>query len=127
MTLNEKYIQELLPHFAAAVEGGEVRIKVFNGLQGWEFPCPFCATSMKRGSKKRSRCAAFIPHKQSFSYTFHCCRKQSTECSNSMSLPNFLKTYNPPLFKKYHLERESRGTTGKGHNISHYNYKLGEN
>ena len=37
-----------------------------------------------------------------------------------MSFPNFLKTYNPSLYKQYHLEREVAGTTGKGHNIGSY-------
>ena len=49
------------------------------------------------------------------------CRNHGTsECSNNMSFPNFLKTYNPPLYKQYHLEREVAGTTGKGHNIGSY-------
>ena len=117
MTINEKYIQLLLPYLAAAVQGGKV---LHHKCGKYTFPCPFCTMHTKKDYKKRQQCAALLPHKESFGYTFHCCRKKSSQCSNNMSFPNFLKTYNPPLYKQYHLEREVAGTTGKGHNIGSY-------
>ena len=42
MTITEKYIQKILPYLAGA-EGGTVQPKSFKGLQGHEFPCPFCS------------------------------------------------------------------------------------
>ena len=117
MTINEKYIELLLPHFAAAVKGGEV-VRKPNGVIN--FPCPFCSQYRKNDSKKKQRCAAFLPHKQSFGYPFTCRNHGTSECINNMSFPNFLKAYNPPLYKQYHLEREVAGTTGKGHNIGSY-------
>ena len=119
MTITEKYIQKILPYLAGA-EGGTVQPKSFKGLQGHEFPCPFCSVLQKRDSKKRNRCAALMPHPESFSYTFHCCRKHSADCMNSLSFPNFLNRYNPALFRQYHLEREHSGTTGKGHNLRRF-------
>ena len=119
MTITEQYLHQILPCLAGA-EGGTVQPKNFKGLQGFAFPCPFCSPLQKRDSKKRERCAALMPHSQSFSYTFHCCRKQSRECSNSLSFPNFLKSYNPSLYRKYHLDRERNGTTGKGHNLNQW-------
>jgi hypothetical protein len=118
MTINEKYLHMLLPCLAAAVEGGKVTHHHKDGK--YTFPCPFCTMHTKKDYKKRQQCAALLPHKDSFGYTFHCCRGKSSQCSNSMSFPNFLKTYNPPLYKRYHLEREVAGTTGKGHNIGSY-------
>ena len=49
MTINEKYIELLLPHFAAAVKGGEV-VRKPNGVIN--FPCPFCSQYRKNDSKK---------------------------------------------------------------------------
>ena len=78
----------------------------------------------KKESKKRNSCDALMPHKESFSYTFHCCRKHSGDCMDSLSFPNFLRRYNPALFRQYHLEREKNGTTGKGHNLERMNILL---
>ena len=119
MTITEKYIQKILPYLAGA-EGGIVQPKSFKGLQGHEFPCPFCSVMQRKESKKRNRCAALMPHPESFSYTFHCCRKHSADCMDSLSFPNFLNRYNPALFRQYHLEREHNGTTGKGHNLRRF-------
>ena len=120
MALTEQYLQNLLPSLSGP-DGGVVKPKSFKGLSGYEFPCPFCSVKQKRDSKKRERCAALMPHPQSFSYTFHCCRKQSTECLQSLSFPTFLERYAPSLFRQYHLEREHNGTTGRGHNLRHLN------
>lgn len=120
MTITERYVEKILPSLSG-VNGGEVHPKTFKGLQGYEFPCPFCSLLQKKDYKKRSRCAALIPHPESFSFTFHCCRKHSADCMRSLSFPNFLKTYDPVLFQQYHLEREQNGTTGKGHNLERYN------
>jgi hypothetical protein len=109
MTINEKYIEAILP-FLSGTDGGTVTDKFFNGRRGYEFPCPFCSVNQKKEYKKRSRCAALLPHPESFSYTFHCCRKQSEDCASAMSFPNFLKRYNPDLYRKYNLERERNGT-----------------
>ena len=118
MALTEQYLQRLLPSLSGP-DGGVVKTKSFKGLSGYEFPCPFCSSKQNRDSKKRERCAALMPHPQSFSYTFHCCRKGSPECLQSLSFPNFLSAYNPALFRQYHLQREHNGTTGKGHNLGH--------
>ena len=119
MTITERYLQGILP-FLAGAEGGKICQKDFQGLQGYVFPCPFCSVHQKRDFKKRERCASLMPHQQSFSYTFNCCRKHSPECSQPLSFPSFLKHYNPSLFRKYHLEREQYGTTGKGHNLKRW-------
>ena len=116
MTITEQYLQKILP-FLSGAQGGRVEPKNFKGLQGYVFPCPFCSVLQKRESKRKERCAALMPHSQSFSYTFHCCRKQSPDCLQSLCFPNFLKRYNPALFRQYHLDREQNGTTGKGHNL----------
>ncbi len=117
MTTIEKYLELILPTITAGIEGGEVRQKMFGGLRGYELPCPYCAPLQKRGSKKRERCAAFIPKEGSFTYLFHCCRKKHPDCQNTVAFPVFLKTYNPSLFKRYHLERVQKGSTGKGYDL----------
>ena len=116
MTITEKYVQKILPYLAGP-DGGSVQSKSFKGLQGYEFPCPFCSVMQKKESKKRNRCAALMPHPESFSYAFNCCRKHSGDCMDSLSFPNFLRRFKPVLFRQYHMEREMNGTTGKGHNL----------
>jgi len=121
MTITERYLKNILSSLSG-VHGGMVLAKMFKGRKGYEFPCPFCSSMQKKEYKKRSRCAALIPHPESFSYTFNCCRKHSGDCMRAMSFPNFLRSYDPVLFKKYHLEREQNGTTGKGHNLERYEF-----
>ena len=121
MTLTDQYLQRILP-FLSGAEGGTVQPKNFKGLEGYVFPCPFCSVLQKRDFKRRERCAALMPHAESFSYTFHCSRKQSLDCMRSLSFPNFLRQYNPSLFRQYHLDRESSGTTGKGHNLERWSF-----
>lgn len=120
MTITKKYAEALVPYLEAA-SGGNAKIKTFTHGNGWIFPCPFCCGLVKKNYKKKQQCAALIPN-GNFSYVFHCCRKKSSECVHNMLFPIFLKTYNPELFKRYHMEREIAGSTGKGHDIGKYNY-----
>jgi len=119
MTITDRYISMLLPSFAAAVAGGAATPTTFVKGNGWKFPCPFCCEKVSKTSKKKTQCAALIPN-GNYSYVLRCCCKKSMECYDNMLFPIFLKTYNPPLYKQYHLEREVAGTTGKGHNIGSY-------
>lgn len=121
MTITKKYIDLLFKY----IGGSDPSVKNFRHGIGWKFPCPFCSGLEKKEYKKKQSCASLIPN-GNYSYVFHCCRKKSSECKVNMLFPIFLKTYNPKLFARYHLERERAGTTGKGHDISRYNY-FGEN
>ena len=120
MTLNERYIQLLIPYLAVA-EGSSVEPKQFKDGVGWVFPCPFCSSKQTKSYKKSNRVGALMPNQTRHSFVYCCSRKQSPECSTNRSFPNFLKMLNPDLFRKYHQEREERGTTGKGHDIAPYN------
>ena len=73
----------------------------------------------KKDYKKRQQCATIATHTE-FQLHIHCCPEKSSQCSNNMSFPNFLKTYNPSLYKQYHLEREVAGTTGKSQHCSYF-------
>jgi hypothetical protein len=121
MTTTEIYLQKILP-FLSGIDDGKVTTKKFNGLIGYEFPYPFCASLQVKGSKKRNRCAALFPHKESFAWTFYCCRKGSLQCSMQMGFPQFLKEFNPALFRRYHLERDQKGSTGKGQFLPRFDY-----
>ena len=117
MTINEKYIQLLLPYLAAAVQGGEV---LHHKCGKYTFPCPFCTMHTKKDYKKNNDVPHFYHTKKVLVTPSIVVARRHSQCSNNMSFPNFLKTYNPPLYKQYHLEREVAGTTGKGHNIGSY-------
>ena len=117
MTINEKYIELLLPHFAAICEGVE---RLYGNLTVVSTSPVLSVQYRKNDSKKKQRCAAFLPPQRKFWLHLHLSQPGTSECINNMSFPNFLKAYNPPLYKQYHLEREVAGTTGKGHNIGSY-------
>ena len=107
MTLNERYIQLVIPYLAAA-EGSSVEPKQFKDGLGWVFPCPFCSSKHTKSYKKSNRVGALIPNQSIHTFVFCCSRKQSPECSANRLFPNFLKMLNPDLFRKYHQEREER-------------------
>jgi len=106
-TLNEKYLRKVLPYLHG-LDGGECKEKIFrNGLKGYEFPCPFCSDYQSKPKHKRKRVAYLLPHKESFSWTFFCHRKQSNECfGDGKSFHNFLMMINPTLFKQYLKEKD---------------------
>ena len=52
-TLNEKYLEKVLPYLHG-LDGGECKEKIFrNGLTGYEFPCPFCSDCQSKPKHKR--------------------------------------------------------------------------
>ena len=122
MTITERYLHLILPSITVGIEGASVKEKTFNGLTGYEFPCPFCSQYRSKEHKKRIRCAALVPQKESFSYQFMCFNKGASECKKSSSFPVFLKMYNPSLYNRYHQERDIAGSTGGNSNIPKYNY-----
>ena len=105
-TLNEKYLYKVLPYLNGA-DGGSCKTKTFsNGLQGYEFPCPFCSVNQSKLTKKKKGVAYLLPHKESFSWTFYCHRKQSSECNcGGKNFPQFLAMINQSLFQQYLKEK----------------------
>ena len=116
--INEKYLHKVL-HLMPMLQGGDIKEVSIDGRTGYSFPCPYCAIYQKKESKKRKHCAFFLPHAQSFSWTFFCHRKGSGECmGGGKSLSKFLEEFNPQLFKQYQMEMYKAGRSGQGHIVS---------
>ena len=83
MTIDEKYIQKLcLPNIS----------KVKDGV--YRFRCVFCSLSETNPNKWKG-----YLYLKGNSYNY-CCHK----CNHRSSLKNFIKEFNPDLFKKYESE-----------------------
>ncbi|NCC71234.1 hypothetical protein EOM09_06640 [bacterium] len=84
---NEKIEQEIIIK-SLGLDGLE-----FNGTI-FKFRCPVCGDSKKDSSKKRGY--FYINKKTKTSYVFKC-----HNCGLNMSFVNFLKEYEPAIYKKY--------------------------
>jgi hypothetical protein len=72
----------------------------------WTFRCPICGDSHKNKLKTRGY---FYRRKSDLFFTCH-------NCGTSLSVGNFLKAIDPPLYREYQLERyksESSGNVAK--------------
>jgi hypothetical protein len=87
-----------------------------NGCQKVRLACPYCSHQRKKEWKKKSKCASIMPStKCAHDWVFHCCH-----CGLTKNFPNYLKEQHPQLFRKYHLERDQQGSTGKGFNLERF-------
>jgi len=94
MTINEKYVQILLPTLSPC------RKKKFKGGFGYSFPCPFCGATN----------ATLKPLEGSFQWVFACEAGMkrgpaSCRCGIPMNLNAFIGNWNPPLQRKYEKEQ----------------------
>ena len=107
MTLQEKYIQKILPSLSGE---GEVRLSTKNGGAAYMFPCPFCSHLRTTSGKVRShkRTAILMPHPNcKYEYIFNCTRGYSPECKGeARGFHNFLIMYKPYLAERYKFERD---------------------
>jgi hypothetical protein len=68
----------------------------------WNFRCPICNDSAKNKLKTRGY---FYRRKSDLFFTCH-------NCGTSLSVGNFLKAIDPPLYREYQLERYKSESTG---------------
>jgi len=107
MTLQEKYIQKVLPYLMTEVPDGEVGEFYKNGAKAYNFPCPFCWGTTSKDRNKRKRVAVLLPTKEcKHVYVFYCNRHGSAECQKGRSFENFLWLYKPKIAEKYKFDKE---------------------
>ena len=105
MTITEKYIAKILPYL-----DDDIKIELVNGLQTYNFDCPWCSMYSNKEKSKRKKSAYLSPVQDSFEYRFVCMRSYSPECRRihgGRSFYNFLAMYNPHLFEQYKKELET--------------------
>ena len=111
--ITDKYLQQILPllpfpEVQNSSRDGKVRVS-----------CPFCSMTRSTPSKRKNKCAAFLPKPSISSYTFNCCH-----CHTKLDFNSFLSAYAPALQRKYHREMERDGLTGKNCNLKKFRPKF---
>jgi len=111
--ITDKYLQQILPLLPFPEVHNSSRDRKVR------VACPFCSHTRSTPSKKKNKCAAFLPQPNISSYFFNCCH-----CNTKMDFNSFLSAYAPVLQRKYHREMELNGLTGKNCNLKQFRPKF---
>ena len=113
--IDERYRLLLLEHYLENAQ----EARNYDGHSKWQFVCPFCGPLGRTDAKKKHRKAALLWNATQHSWVFYCSKKGRVECMmGGRTLGNLISALNPALGEAYKRDRWHSGTTGKGHNCS---------